>query len=210
MVRQFNPNEALQRIRHSRVGMHKTGRDLTPTASGGHAKEGNCAALEWASSQRPSLRRRARRPLVKIRSAAIAGHEWTEKRLIPEPRLEGGISGVRGIPSSPKQVGEKDGEWLAKRLAGGLRQLEESMGNDMDDGFLKQIQAMTNIDDDLETRLSEVMERASRLPGKLYWNAEKPDLRKVTLIYEQLGMLNVHLTSALQSLRAYNRLMGEK
>lgn len=97
MDRLFNPNAGQERDRRSQIGSQKTGRELTPTVPGGHAKGSNCAALEWASSQRPSLRRRARRPLVKIRSAAIAGHEWTLQRLIPEPTLEGGISGVRGV-----------------------------------------------------------------------------------------------------------------
>jgi hypothetical protein len=101
-----NPNAPQERDRRSQIGSQETGRELTPTVPGGHAKGSNCAARKRASSQRPSLRRRARRPLVKIRSAAIAGHEWTvsfhaegsEHRLIPEPRLEGGISGVRGMP----------------------------------------------------------------------------------------------------------------
>jgi hypothetical protein len=100
MDRLFNPHAGQERDRRSQIGSHKTGRELTPTVPGGHAKGSNCAARKRASSQRPSLRRRARRPLVKIRSAAIAGHEWTLNRLIPEPRLEGGISGVRGMPES--------------------------------------------------------------------------------------------------------------
>ena len=116
MVRQFNPHVAQERDRRSQIGSQETGRELTPTVPGGHAKGSNCAARKRASSQRPSLRRRARRPLVKIRSAAIAGHEWTvsfhaegsEHRLIPEPRLEGGISGVRGMPRDPRhQVTEE-------------------------------------------------------------------------------------------------------
>jgi hypothetical protein len=100
MDRLFNPHAGQERDRRSQIGSHKTGRELTPTVPGGHAKGSNCAARKRASSQRPCLRRRARRPLVKIRSAAIAGHEWTLNRLIPEPRLEGGISGVRGMPES--------------------------------------------------------------------------------------------------------------